>query len=113
MELKQKNSILHKFNDNKILTQVMSVNSIVTLKNILLRIPGLAVQVVDKILAHIKFPKIRLTDLSRLHLQFDMIRPFVVTADCIPSITQLDSLHFAKTKRPEAHARLDFFGAYL
>ena len=80
-------------------------------KNILLRIPGLGVRNVDKILAHRKFQKIRLTDLSKMRVHLDKIRPFVVTADYTPPTTQLDSLHFAKTFRPEAHVQLDFFSS--
>lgn len=78
-------------------------------KEVLLRIPGLGVRNVDKILATRKFQKIRLTDLSKMRVHLDKIRPFVVTADYIPPTTQLDSLHFAKTFRPEAHVQLDFF----
>ncbi|MBC7428877.1 MAG: putative DNA modification/repair radical SAM protein, partial [Bacteriovorax sp.] len=37
-------------------------------KNILLRIPGLGARLVDKILAHRKFQKIRLTDLSKMRV---------------------------------------------
>lgn len=80
-------------------------------KNILLRIPGLGARLVDKILAHRKFQKIRLTDLSKMRVHLDKVRPFVVTADYIPPITQLDSLHFAKTFRPETHVQLDLFSS--
>lgn len=80
-------------------------------KNILLRIPGLGARLVDKILAHRKFQKIRLTDLSKMRVHLDKIRPFVVTADYTPPTTQLDSLHFAKTFRPETHVQLDFFSS--
>lgn len=64
------------------------------LEKILLRISGLDARLVAKFLAHIKFQKIRLTDLNT-------IRPFVVTADYTLLSTQLDSLHFAKTFRPK------------
>jgi putative DNA modification/repair radical SAM protein len=78
-------------------------------KEILLRIPGLGVRNVDKILATRTFQKIRLTDLSKMRVHLDKLRPFVVTADYIPPVTQLDSLHFAKVFRPETHVQLDFF----
>lgn len=78
-------------------------------KEILLRIPGLGVRNVDKILATRAFQKIRLTDLSKMRVHLDKLRPFVVTADYIPPPTQLDSLHFAKVFRPETHVQLDFF----
>ncbi len=78
-------------------------------KEVLLRIPGLGVRNVDKILATRKFQKIRLTDLAKMRVHLDKVRPFVVTADYNPPITQLDSLHFAKTFRPEVHVQLDLF----
>ena len=80
-------------------------------KHVLLRIPGLGVRNVDKILATRKFQKIRLTDLSKMRVHLDKIRPFVVTADYTPPLTQLDSLHLANTFRPEVHVQLDFFSA--
>ena len=78
-------------------------------KDILLRIPGLGVRNVDKILATRKFQKIRLTDLAKMRVHLDKLRPFVVTADYNPPLTQLDSLHFSSTFRPETHVQLDFF----
>lgn len=89
--------------------QTFPVDLNLATKEVLLRIPGLGVRNVDKILATRKFQKIRLTDLSKMRVHLDKIRPFVVTADYIPPLTQLDSLHLAKTFRPEAHVQLDFF----
>ena len=80
-------------------------------KEVLLRIPGLGVRNVDKILATRKFQKIRLTDLAKMRVHLDKLRPFVVTADYNPPLTQLDSLHFAKTFRPEVHVQLDLFSS--
>ena len=88
---------------------IFPVDLNVAAKDILLRIPGLGVRNVDKILATRKFQKIRLTDLSKMRVHLDKIRPFVVTADYNPPLTQLDSLHFATVFRPEAHVQLDFF----
>lgn len=81
-------------------------------KNILLRIPGLGVRNVDKILATRKFQKIRLTDLARMHLHLDKIRPYVVTADYTPPLNQLDSLHFGTRPGPETHVQLDLFSSF-
>ncbi|MEA9357669.1 putative DNA modification/repair radical SAM protein [Bacteriovorax sp. PP10] len=83
----------------------------VATRDILLRIPGLGVRNVDKILATRKFQKIRLTDLSKMRVHLDKIRPFVVTQDYNPPVTQLDSLHFAKHFRPEVHVQLDLFSS--
>lgn len=80
-------------------------------RDILLRIPGLGVRNVDKILATRKFQKIRLTDLSKMRVHLDKVRPFVVTQDYNPPVTQLDSLHFAKIFRPETHVQLDLFSS--
>ena len=80
-------------------------------KEILLRIPGLGVSNVDKILATRNVQKIRLTDLSKMCVRLDKIRPLVITQDYNPPITQLDSLHFAKKSRPEIHVRLDLFSS--
>jgi predicted DNA-binding helix-hairpin-helix protein len=83
----------------------------VALRDILLRIPGLGVLNVDNILVTIKFQKIRLTDLSKMRVHYDKIRPFVVTQDYNPPVTQLDSLHFANFYRPETHVQLDIFSS--
>lgn len=80
-------------------------------KNILLRIPGLGVRNVDKILATRRFQKIRLTDLSKMRVHLDKVRPFVVTSDYNPPLTQLDSLHFEQSFRPETHVQLDLFSS--
>lgn len=79
----------------------------VTLMNILLRILELFVQLVGIILAHKKFPKVRLTDLSII----DKVRPFVVKADYGHPRSQLASLQLAKTFSPESHAWLETFSS--
>ena len=81
-------------------------------KNILLRIPGLGVRNVDKILATRTFQKIRLTDLAKMRVHLDKIRPYVVTADYTPPLSQLDSLHFGAKTRPETHVQLDLFSSF-
>lgn len=91
--------------------QTFPVDLNVATKEVLLRIPGLGVRNVDKILATRKFQKIRLTDLSKMRVHLDKVRPFVVTADYNPPTTQLDSLHFAKIFRPEVHVQLDLFSS--
>lgn len=83
--------------------------SLIFQKNILLRISVLGMQIVDNILAQKKFKKIRLTDLSLAYSQFSNIRPFVIIADYIPSVPQLDSLQFATILGPKFTSDSIFF----
>ncbi len=78
-------------------------------QNILLRIPGLGVRNVERILATRKFHKIRLNDLAKMRVHLDKVRPFIVTIDYTPPLSQLDSSHFEKIFNPEVHVQLDFF----
>jgi putative DNA modification/repair radical SAM protein len=57
----------------------------------LLRVPGLGVRNVDRILSIRRFAKIRLADLARLRVCLEKVRPFVVLADHRPSLLELDS----------------------
>jgi predicted DNA-binding helix-hairpin-helix protein len=79
---------------------------------ILLRIPGQGVRNVDKLLAIRKFQKFRLTDLSKMQVHLNKIRPFVVIQGYNPPAPQLDSLHFAKFFWPETHVQLDLSRAF-
>ena len=78
-------------------------------RDILLRIPGLGVRNVEKILATRKFQKIRLTDLAKMRVHLDKLRPFVITEDYSPPLGQIDSLNLVKIFKPETHLQLDFF----
>jgi putative DNA modification/repair radical SAM protein len=57
----------------------------------LLRVPGLGVRNVDRILKIRRFTQIRLTDLARLRVPLAKVRCFVITADHNPSAYLLDS----------------------
>ncbi len=57
----------------------------------LLRIPGLGVRNVNRILSLRRYHKIRLEDLTKLHVAMKRVRPFVVTADYNPEVFRLDS----------------------
>lgn len=57
----------------------------------LLRVPGLGVRNVSRILAARKFRRLRLEDLQRLRVSLTKCRPFIVTADHNPSLRLLDS----------------------
>ncbi len=62
----------------------------------LLRVPGLGMRNVEKILSSRRHKKIRLTDLSQLRIHLEKVRPFIETLDYRPPLTLLDSLHFEK-----------------
>jgi putative DNA modification/repair radical SAM protein len=57
----------------------------------LLRVPGLGVRNVERILHIRRFGKIRLADLVRLRVSLKKVQPFLITADHNPSSLLLDS----------------------
>lgn len=57
----------------------------------LLRVPGLGVRNVDRILHIRRFGKIRLADLIRLRVSLKKVQPFLITVDHNPSALLLDS----------------------
>lgn len=57
----------------------------------LLRVPGLGVRNVDRILHIRRFAKIRLADLVRLRVSLQKVQPFLMTVDHNPSAYLLDS----------------------
>ena len=74
----------------------------------LLRIPGLGVKVVARILAARRFRQLRLEDLARLCKSLASVRPFVITADWHPGAS-LDSAQLAARLRPKPR-QLTLFG---
>lgn len=77
----------------------------------LLRVPGLGVRVVDRLIAARRHVTLRLADLARLTRSLDAVRPFVTTPDWRP--TQLaDAADLAArltAKRRRATTQLDLF----
>ena len=67
----------------------------------LLRIPGLGVQSVNKILSIRRYKKVRLEDLLRLRIAWKRAKPFVIATNYKPSLQLLDSQHLADYLRPE------------
>ena len=57
----------------------------------LLRIPGLGVRNVNRILSLRRFHKVRLEDLSKMRVAMKRVRPFVITADYNPDVFRIDS----------------------
>jgi putative DNA modification/repair radical SAM protein len=66
----------------------------------LLRVPGLGVRTVDRILKMRPHRSITLADLSRLRVSLDKVRPFIVTADRNSSVTLLDDHNLEAKLRP-------------
>jgi putative DNA modification/repair radical SAM protein len=60
-------------------------------REMLLRIPGLGVRNVDRILSARRFTRLRLADLVLLRLQLKKLMPFIVAADHHPARMGLDS----------------------
>ncbi len=70
-------------------------------KEMLLRVPGLGVKTVDRLLASRRHRRIRMDDLSRLRLPVAKLMPFIVTADHHPGAT-LDCAKLAARVAPKA-----------
>ena len=60
-------------------------------REMLLRIPGLGVRNVERIVSARRYTRLRLADLIRLRLQMKKLLPFIVTADHHPAKLGLDS----------------------
>jgi putative DNA modification/repair radical SAM protein len=78
----------------------------------LLRIPGLGVKNVDRILAIRRHTRIRLADLARLRVSLPKVRPFIITADHHPARELLDSDRLLARLAPRP-VQLDLFGDAL
>lgn len=59
----------------------------------LLRIPGIGVRSVDKIIQIRRFNKLRLTDLIKLHVALNRAKFFIITCDYNPFTKQIDAQH--------------------
>jgi len=70
-------------------------------KEMLLRVPGLGVKTVGRLLASRRHRRIRMGDLSRLRLPVAKLMPFISTADHHPGAT-LDSAQLAARLAPKA-----------
>ena len=77
----------------------------------LLRVPGLGVRNVDRILHIRRFGKIRLADLVRLRVSLKKTQPFLITADHNPSSLLLDSDRLRARFLPKPQ-QLDLFAPH-
>ncbi|HSI35910.1 MAG TPA: hypothetical protein VK986_20175, partial [Tepidisphaeraceae bacterium] len=64
----------------------------------MLRVPGLGVRTIDRLLRMRRWARIRLDHLSKLHVSVTKVRPFVLTADHNPDALRID--------RPDLRARV-------
>jgi putative DNA modification/repair radical SAM protein len=55
-------------------------------REMLLRVPGLGVKAVDRIVASRRWRRLRLDDVARLTLSLTKVRPFIATADWRPTL---------------------------
>ena len=78
-------------------------------REILLRVPGLGVRNVDRILSARRFTRLRLADLVRLRVPMKKVLPFLITADHTPTRLGLDDDALrARFLPPPRQAELDF-----
>ena len=73
----------------------------------LLRIPGVGVRSVDRILKARRWRRIRFEDLARLRVSLSRALPFVVTVDHTPTTLRLDALDLRDRLAPAR--QLDLF----
>jgi putative DNA modification/repair radical SAM protein len=59
-------------------------------REMLLRVPGLGVRNVERILAARRYTRLRLADLVQLRLSMKKIMPFIIAADHTPTLLDLD-----------------------
>ena len=77
----------------------------------LLRIPGVGVQSVNKLLRIRRYHKVTLADLGKLRLSLKKIEPFVVTADHNPSVHLIDRDNL-RQRIVKPHRQMQLFEAY-
>lgn len=77
-------------------------------RELLLRIPGIGVRSVDRILSVRRVHQIRYADLLTLKVNINRALPFIITADRTAHATQLDTIALRDHIAPR-HAQLDLF----
>ncbi len=82
--------------------QVFPVDVRTAAREDLLRVPGLGVRSVDRILRIRRFTRIRLADLARLRVSLAKVSPFLITEDHRPSALLLDSTRLRSRFLPPA-----------
>ena len=78
-------------------------------KEALLRIPGIGVRNVERILQVRRFQKIKLDDLRKLRISIPRAKYFVVTADHNPDVWKIDQTDLSDRLRPKKTEQLSLF----
>jgi predicted DNA-binding helix-hairpin-helix protein len=76
-------------------------------RELLLRVPGLGVRVIDKLLSARRLHRLRLDDVARLGGSIAKLRPFISAADWAP-VRLADDPHLRRRLTPVAQ-QLDLF----
>jgi putative DNA modification/repair radical SAM protein len=76
-------------------------------REVLLRIPGIGVRNVERIIAIRKHHRLAIADLRKLKVNWKNAAPFVLTADYNPGLRNLDSLNLRKSVQPTLFDGLD------
>lgn len=77
-------------------------------RSLMLRIPGIGVRNVDRIVKIRRFRRIRLDDLKRLRVTLSRAKYFIITADHNPDVFRLDSDRLPALFMPRAEQRTLF-----
>lgn len=78
-------------------------------KHMLLRVPGLGVNSVNKIIGIRRYHDVRWIDLVKMRVPVQKIKPFITVADYRPALGLLDSAHLARALSEPV--QLELFGA--
>ena len=80
-------------------------------REMLLRVPGLGVRAVSKVLRARRYKQLRLEDLTRITLSLTKMLPFIVAADWRPTLL-IDRIDLRERLAPKPrHTQLEMFGA--
>jgi putative DNA modification/repair radical SAM protein len=75
----------------------------------MLRIPGLGVRNVEKIISSRKFRRLRLEDIGKMHAQINKLKYFIQTADHNPNLQLIESGQFVSVLEKEQSVQLNLF----
>jgi predicted DNA-binding helix-hairpin-helix protein len=77
-------------------------------RELLLRVPGLGMQSVERLLAQRPWRRVRVEDLVRLHVPVARALPFIVAADHVPRLLDADALA-RRRALARTHVQLELF----
>ncbi|MGH6645639.1 putative DNA modification/repair radical SAM protein [Aquabacterium sp.] len=80
-------------------------------REMLLRVPGLGVKTIERLLQTRRVRRLRCSDLSVLRVSLKKVLPFVIVADHHPG-RRLDAADLGRQLRPAQPAQADLFGAH-